>query len=245
MRCWVIVLGLCCLARAQENAFEVFHDANLAFDNGEYDNAIARYQDLIAQGFQSAGVYFNLANAYFKGAHVGLAIFHYRKALELAPRDEEARANLAFARERVVDRVEGGQSLGYRLQTVANSVSEKEACYSLIVFVVALFLGSALRLYYRKEWLQWVCNAMAVASVLGGVLVFYHALLRPEYGVVVAPEAKVYSGLGKDNVVLFALHEGVEFVVEESVGSEWVRLRLMDGKRGWVNTPLIVTSTIS
>lgn len=242
MRCWVWVLWLCCLGYAQENAFEVFHEANLAFDRGEYENATTRYQSLISEGYRSADVYFNLANAYFKGANLGLAIFHYRRALDLAPRDAEIRANLAFARERVVDQVEGGQSLGGRLQAVAAGVSEKEACYFLLVVLIAVFLLLALQLYYRSEWIQWARSALMVALLFAGLWALYHAVLRPEYGVVVAPEIKVYSGLGKDNVVLFALHEGVEFVVEELAGSEWVRIRLVDGKQGWVNAPLIVSS---
>ena len=56
---------------------------------------------------------------------------------------------------------------------------------------------------------------------------------RP-FGVVVSPAAEVYSGIGKDNVLLFTLHEGAEFTVGEGGGGDWVQVSLVDGKKGWV-----------
>jgi hypothetical protein len=50
----------------------------------------------------------------------------------------------------------------------------------------------------------------------------------------VAPEAKVYSATGTDNVVLFRLHEGVEFTAVDALGDQWLRIRLADGKQGWM-----------
>jgi hypothetical protein len=58
-------------------------------------------------------------------------------------------------------------------------------------------------------------------------------LIKP-FGVAIAKETQVYSGVGKDNVVLFVLHEGVEFTVEDSYEENWIKIELVDGKKGWM-----------
>jgi SH3-like domain-containing protein len=52
-------------------------------------------------------------------------------------------------------------------------------------------------------------------------------------GVVTAKEITVRSGGSRNDTALFQLHEGAEFDwLDESSG--WVKIKLRDGKKGWV-----------
>jgi tetratricopeptide (TPR) repeat protein len=231
---WGLLLS--CVAFASENNFELFHEANQAFDKGEYDSAIGKYNHLISQGIESGELEFNLANSYFKTAKLGQSIYHYRRALELSPRDSDLKFNLNYARAKVADQVENKDSIFQRLWNFSDSISEKEIYYWLTGSVLLLFLIAVLHLYRGREWQRLVRNGLVGFVIVFGGIAFHHSFLRPAYGVVTAGEAKVYSGVGKDNVVLFTLHEGVEFVVAETMDLDWVRIRLSDGKQGWARS---------
>jgi len=219
-----------------ENSFERLHEANQAFDRADYQTAVQGYQALLAQGFESGDLHFNLGNAYFRTASLGSSLFHFRRAWDLRPRDPDLRFNLDYAREKVADQMESRDSLWWRVLGLRGSVSEKEAYHALVLVTFLLLVVSGTALYRRSDWLLWARNGLIGIWAYGAIVVTYQTLLREPFGVVVVSEAKVYSGIGKDNVTLFTLHEGVEFVVADAVGGEWIRIRLSDGKQGWIRT---------
>lgn len=72
-------------------------EANDFYEEGQFIEAVAVYQALIAQGVDEPVVYYNLGNAYLRLDQLGYAIVNYRRAQQLAPRDQEIVDNLAFA----------------------------------------------------------------------------------------------------------------------------------------------------
>lgn len=74
-----------------------FDQANAAFGAGRYDDAIAGYQALLADG-RSTALLYNLGNAYFRAGKLGEAILAYERAALLGPRDADVDANLRQAR---------------------------------------------------------------------------------------------------------------------------------------------------
>jgi tetratricopeptide (TPR) repeat protein len=84
-----------------------FSRANEQYQDKQYDAAIAGYQSILRQGFESAPLYFNLGNAYFKKGDLGNAILNYLKARRLDPTDEDIRSNLEFARRLTSVQLEG------------------------------------------------------------------------------------------------------------------------------------------
>ena len=85
---------------------EAFLSANQAYQDGEYAAAVSGYQALVDQGVAGPQVHFNLGNAWLRAGRLGEAIASYRKAEQLAPRDADVAANLAFARKNVTDALE-------------------------------------------------------------------------------------------------------------------------------------------
>ena len=57
-----------------------------AYMKGDYLTAIQVYEDLLQQG-ESAEVYYNLGNSYYKSGDIAHAILNYERALLLQPND--------------------------------------------------------------------------------------------------------------------------------------------------------------
>ena len=69
---------------ATESAQKVFEIANEMYKKGEYENAIQKYEFIEKSLKQeSADLYFNLGNSYYKLNKVAPSIYYYEKALLL------------------------------------------------------------------------------------------------------------------------------------------------------------------
>jgi len=91
---------LCGTAAAQpDERTQRFERANAAFAAGQYAEARAGFAEILASDGNSAAVLFNLGNASLRAGVIGDAILSYERALLLAPRDQDIRANLRQARK--------------------------------------------------------------------------------------------------------------------------------------------------
>jgi tetratricopeptide (TPR) repeat protein len=81
---------------SREQAFE---SANTAFADGRFDEARQGFAALAASDGASPAILYNLGNAAFRAGKPGEAILAYERALLLAPRDQDVRANLRQVRK--------------------------------------------------------------------------------------------------------------------------------------------------
>ena len=103
-----VLLTLCSLcvgvlAMAQEAALK---EAETAYTSEDYAKAIALYEEVLSSHGESAAVYYNLGNAYYKAGKLGPAILNYERCLLLQPGDADARFNLQMARQKTIDKIE-------------------------------------------------------------------------------------------------------------------------------------------
>jgi tetratricopeptide (TPR) repeat protein len=74
--------------------------------NNEFEEAITAYQAVIDSGYESASLYFNLGNAFFKTNQLTMALVNYERALILDPRDEEILHNQELAHSFLTDEID-------------------------------------------------------------------------------------------------------------------------------------------
>jgi cytochrome c-type biogenesis protein CcmH/NrfG len=77
--------------------------ANALYDDGNYAAAARVYEQLVAQNVQDSRLFYNLGNIYLRQGDLGHAILNYQRAIRLAPRDADIKANLELARSQAVD----------------------------------------------------------------------------------------------------------------------------------------------
>ena len=80
-----------------------------AYRDQDYKRSIELYETLIQAELddhrESAQLYYNLGNAYFRDNQLGKAILNYERAHLLDPGDGDIRHNLRFANNRTEDRI--------------------------------------------------------------------------------------------------------------------------------------------
>ena len=79
-----------------QTAREYFALGNNAYKAGDYARALENYSLAEKNGFDSAELYFNKANAFAKLDRRGDALLNYKRAVYNAPRMREATANLTM-----------------------------------------------------------------------------------------------------------------------------------------------------
>ena len=218
---------------------EVWTQANRAYQEGRFPEAVKLYEALVEEGVKNGKLHFNLGNAYYKTGQLGKAILHYSRARRYLPGDEDIATNLAIANQNRVDPQidEENEAVMRSLDRLAHSINY------ILVFYLALgllCLGglSSVVLIMRPHARKWVGYLMVIGVVIGiffmGLAFLQHKhLTRDDMAVVIAREVDVLSGPSTTESVSFTIHEGIGCrILDKTEG--WVRIRLANGYNGWV-----------
>lgn len=218
---------------------EQFAAANRLYEEGRFAEAAAGYGAVAAAGYASPTLYFNLGNALLKAGQLGEAIVYYERARALAPRAEDIRVNLAYARSLTVDVLPeaGGSAFLGGLVRLRDAVSAEEALCGAAValWVAALALALARLRPGTRRVAQGVLIlalvALATTGALAGLKVHEAAAGRRAF--IVIPEVAVRSGPGETFTARFTLHEGTGIEVLREAGG-WTEIQLTATMNGWV-----------
>jgi tetratricopeptide (TPR) repeat protein len=229
------------LAFSDDAGPALFKKGNNLYQKANYKEAAATYQKMVDDGYQSASLYFNLGNAYYKNGDIAPALLYYEKAHRLSPGDEDIRINIQFANSKTTDKIEAAPEFfitkwwtGFILALPANT---------LAVFSVLLFIGaSCLLILYRFS-----------GSVMVKKISFYSAilLLLLSIGTVfISGRQAAYFDAHHDGIIFnssvnvknapsntakngFVLHEGTKVNILDKNAS-WIKIKLANGNEGWV-----------
>ena len=221
-------------------------EADSAYVNGNYQEAIKGYEALLKQGV-SAEIYYNLGNAYYRTENITRAVLNYERALLLSPGDGDIRFNLQIARSKTIDKIVPESEMffvtWYRSLVNLMSVDGwgRTALISLAL-VIVLFL---VYLFSARVWMQKVGFFGGAVLLLLFVLSNFFAwqqrqqLLYRQGAIVVAPSVTVKSTPAQNGTDLFILHEGTKVVITDGSMKKWREIRLADGKKGWIESKKI------
>lgn len=235
---------LCTLAFASMYAqlpAEVFARANKAYAAEQYQEALTDYLSLVDQGMESADLYYNLGNAYYRTGELAQAILYYERAAQLRPGDKEIAENIAFCYSRTEDKIDAMPSffLVRWWQSVVGAFSVRGWMWVLIAFSAALVaLGACFFLSHDYALRKNSLMATLVTLVLW--LVVLVATINASYranhsntAIVTAPLSVVKSSPNESSVDKFLLHEGTKVRLLDEMDS-WVKIGIADGNKGWM-----------
>ncbi|MBN1594625.1 tetratricopeptide repeat protein [candidate division FCPU426 bacterium] len=229
-------------AWSQEAGTSVFEhtaqEARQAYDQGEYDNAIKKYQELENQGLESAELYYNLGNAEFKSGRLGRAIAYYRWALHRAPADDDIRYNLEYSRSRVQrpeEQAGAREKLLHRWLGRFRGQSLAKAGLLAYMLFCALLAG-LIWMHGQSVFWRWSAGVMGAVFLLLAVWACIRIVTERQvrWGVVVSKQAEARNGPGEENQVGFTVPEGREV---RMLGQEdgWRAVGLSpEGYKGWI-----------
>ena len=215
----------------------LFKKGNQSYEEGKFDQSIQEYEKILVLGINNFKVFYNLGNAYFRQNQLGKAILNYRRALVLQPRDEDIQANLSFVKLFTLDKIEEQKinPMSNMLHWFLNLWSVDEfALFASFFYTLSAVLGILMLFKGTKRYLKIGFVTFLILMVIFGSSLFAKIYFESvDYGVVVDPQVEVRSGPGKDFILQFTGHEGLEFRVDgEAEG--WYRVSLLNGIKGWI-----------
>ncbi len=236
---YILVFALSAISLAQNN--ELFDQANALYNEGKFSDAINKYEAIIKNGQHSAELYYNLGNAHYKLNNIAPSIYYYEKALQLKPNDKEILNNIAYAKNMTIDDIEAVPKLGLSrfLNKAINTLSFDNWATLSIIFVVGfvlLFVTYFFTFSTSKKRLAFVSG---LGSLLIGLICLSFAFKKQNLdknnnpAIVFAKETEVKSEPNLGSTEAFVLHEGTKVQVLDTINN-WKKIKLADGKTGWI-----------
>jgi len=212
-----------------------------AYIKGDYLTAIQIYENLLQQG-ESAEIYYNLGNSYYKSGDIAHAILNYERALLLQPENGDIHANLQIANAKTIDKITPIPEIFFItwIKSLINSLNiDTWTKLGIISFILCL-IGLGIFLYGKViTWKK--------AGFVGGIVLFVLTLLCNIFAfqqkknimirnnaIVISPSITVRSTPSENGTSLFILHEGHKIEIKDGSMQDWKEIRLKDGKVGWV-----------
>ncbi len=225
----------------------LLEQANQHYKAQEFQKAVETYSQIVAGGYESGEVYFNLGNACFKTGDYVNAILNYERALLLDPRNEDIRFNLRIANQYVVDNLEQLPRPFFARwweKLAESKPADGWAAWSVISFFVflvllgAYFFGRTLGL----KKVAFYCSILAFLVMATGFLLAHrqhNVLKQRNSALLVCPRTAVKSAPSATGTDLFLIHEGLKVSITDSL-NQWKEIRLSDGNKGWVRDSCLV-----
>jgi tetratricopeptide (TPR) repeat protein len=226
------------LAQSPDRLFE---EGNAAYQKGDLGKATELYESILHNGYVSSDLYYNLGNAYYRQGNLPRAILNYERAFRLTPGDDDLRHNLRLANQMITDRIEpvprlfiwdwwNGIKVWFSFDILTwlfyvSFVLEMGAV-SLIV------LGRSYR--FRKVALLVALGEVVVVFFFGTV--FFARISdahRTDEAIVMSNVVNVKNSPDERSTDAFVIHGGLKVQLIDQFGS-WTKIRLADGKVGWV-----------
>lgn len=225
-----------------ESAQNVFEIANEMYKKGDYENAIQKYEFIEKNLKQeSADLYFNLGNSYYKLNKVAPSIYYYEKALLLEPNNKAMKTNLAFAQKRTIDNVKVIEELGINkfIKSVTSIFSINAWTWLSVAFSVLTLLSFVLFLYKEDPNIKRFSFVSIFVALFLVIVSFSSANFLTNYkkkdrpAIVFEDTVEVKAEPKEDADNAFTLHEGTKVFVKETLDN-YKRIQLTDKTEGWV-----------
>jgi tetratricopeptide (TPR) repeat protein len=215
--------------------------ANKAYTDGFYANAVELYKSVIASGFESVDLYYNLGNACYKQNDFASSILYYEKARKLDPGNEDVNFNLRIANTKITDKIEPIPELFYKrwYRKLVESFSVDTWSESGLLF---LFLGLVAGLFYmvsKRLLIRKAGFVLGIFFVLVSLFSFlfawqnYNEVVNRKEAIVFSPTVTIKSSPDEKSVDLFVLHEGAKVELIDNIGT-WYEIRIANGSVGWL-----------
>jgi pentatricopeptide repeat protein len=220
--------------------------AGALYRNGEFDKAIKIYEELRSDGFEGTSLYFNLANSYYRIGKLGYAILNYERALKISPSDEDVKHNLAFASLSTVDRIQPLPTffLFEWWDSLLASLSINGWTYIVFLFYILLMILIVAYFFAKTIFQQKLIlfSGLGILTILLLTVSLLIVKINGEQnvigGVVIGQSITVKTSPDVKSTDAFVIHEGLKVSLEDQL-DEWVKIRLADGKVGWVENDAV------
>ena len=223
---------------------DLFKQANEAFTKNEFQEAAGLYEELLKANGESAIVYYNLGNSYYKLNKIALSILNYERALLLEPGNKDIRFNLEIAKLKAVDRIEPVEDffLTEWFRAIQNLMStDAWSNFSIVCFIlliICLFLFFFSRRIFIKKLGFFIAMGLMVGVVFGNIFAYNQKkkLTQRREAIIFAPTTTIKSSPDNSGTDLFILHEGTKVRLKNNLVGSWTEIETAGGDVGWIKS---------
>lgn len=217
--------------------------ANQAYIDESYHEAIDLYEQIAGMELESAVLYYNLGNAYYKTGQYARAILNFERALRLNPSDASIQHNLRVSRARIGDRSEPMPRLFFvewhdsilQLQSVDGWAITSIILITLFSLFVALLFVLKNRVQKQIFLVASVFMLLLFLFSLYGANRQYERHYLAREAIVMTPRVTAKSAPSESAVDVFVIHKGRKLEITGEL-NDWFEVRLPDGNVGWIKS---------
>lgn len=215
--------------------------ADSAYIRNDFTTAIQIYEMILRTG-ESADIYYNLGNSYYKIGDIAKAILNYERALILKPANKDIRSNLEIARAKTVDKVTDVPELFFItwLKSITNSMGIQSwaiiAISFFLLFIVSIYIFFfSTKIVARKTFFI-LALFFLVFCVIANISAAFQrrGRLNRMNAIIISPSVTIRSTPNDNGTSLFILHEGRKVFIKDDSMKDWKEIQLEDGNVGWV-----------
>lgn len=193
------------------------------------------------EGKESADLYYNLGNVYFRINELGQARLNYERAALLSPSDRDIRHNIDYVMTRIEDKILEVDTLF--LSVWFNAVqnwfdTNTWAVTGVVLFV--LFIFCLVAFFFSKQILikkiSFYIGIVLVLLVLLSNIFAYkqkRKLDERDTAIIMAASVSVVSSPDINSKELFRLHVGTKVQITKD-DRNWLEIELDNGSVGWI-----------
>jgi len=239
----LLIASLCIVfnvLHSQDTQTELFAEANRAFKQENYDQAIKLYSTILEQDFISEELYYNLGTAQLKENLISDAILNLNRCVKLNARHKQAINNLNIARGLVKTEISAIPE--FFLARYWKNCSQLFSSTIWAILGLIFAIGFAISFYYwlipddrqvKKRAFFVGLSALASFVIISCAGYSKLNIETSQEKAVLMTESELYSGADDRSEVLLQLTPGVEFTVTDQIG-EFYKVLLMDKEVGWI-----------
>lgn len=216
-----------------------------AYNNGDFDEAIKILEkEKDAQklkGLESADLYYNLGNAYFRNKDIAHAMLNYERALLLNPGDRDTKHNIAYASTQIEDKILVADT--FFLTTWVSYIQHSFSANTWAVVAVVSFLlliGFLFLFFFGKSIMikktSFYVGIVLIILVVSANIFTYRQKQEIEHrttAIIMVPSVSIKSSPDINSKELFILHSGTKVKITKE-DRRWLEIEISDGNVGWI-----------
>ncbi|MBR5391534.1 MAG: BatD family protein [Prevotella sp.] len=216
-------------------------DADAEYSKGNYQQAIKDYEELLKAG-ESAEIYYNLGNAYYRTENITRAVLSYERALLLNPADEDIRFNLQMARSKTIDKITPESEMFFftwyrslvNLMTI-DGWAHLAIASIILTLILALVYLFASHLTLRKIGFYGGVLFLII-FLLSNLFAFQQKqmLMKRNGAIIIAPSVTIKKTPEANSADQGVIHEGTRVDIIDDTMRDWKEIHLADGREGWI-----------
>lgn len=219
----------------------VFDEANKAYLDGNYPEAIEKYEGLVAGGYASANLYLNLGNSFYQTGELGKSILFFERALRFKPGNHIIYSNLLIAREATEDQIAYLPHLIFvtKWHQFLALFTASNWAKLLLVFVWISVLSFLFKTLLKEDKKKRLFNFLGIIGIFLSLAVALFTFSKnkletcEKHAIIMVDATLLLEGPDEDAKTVMQLHEGTKIDIL-STSDSWSKVRIDASTMGWM-----------